>query len=55
VHAAPAPTAITHRFVETNGTRRHVAEAGQGPQTPEAIFYRLYFQPPGAALLEFLA
>ena len=24
-------TAITHRFIETNGIRMHVAEAGQGP------------------------
>src|SRR5438128_3434445 len=24
-------TALTHRFIETNGIRMHVAEAGQGP------------------------
>src|SRR5438067_3275366 len=24
-------TAITHRFIETNGIRMHIAEAGQGP------------------------
>ena len=24
-------TDITHRFIETNGIRMHVAEAGQGP------------------------
>jgi pimeloyl-ACP methyl ester carboxylesterase len=31
VHTPPAPTTITHRFVETNGIRMHVAEAGSGP------------------------
>ncbi len=24
-------TALTHQFIETNGIRMHVAEAGQGP------------------------
>ncbi len=24
-------TEITHRFVETNGIRMHIAETGQGP------------------------